>query len=88
MRIFTIALVTEFFSFFILVCNTRAVAQGSYMWTAITDTLFTAQSFFVARWMIETKEARGMGAFMGFMLGGTLGSLAAIFTTKHLYGRV
>lgn len=86
MRTFAIAFATEFFSYFIIVCNTRAFTQGSYKWTFITDSFFITQSFFVARWMIEAKSARGMAAYLGFLAGGTLGSLAAIFTTKHLYG--
>jgi hypothetical protein len=36
--------------------------------------------------MVEAKEARGLAAYFGFLLGGTLGSLAAILVTKHLYG--
>jgi hypothetical protein len=48
---------------------------------------FITQSFFAGKWMTETKSARGTPAYFGFLLGGTLGSLAAIFTMKHLCGR-
>lgn len=86
MRSFLIAFAAEFFSYFIIVCNTRAFTQGSYKWTLITDGLFITQSFYVMKWMTEVKEARGTAAYIGFLLGGTLGSLSAIFVTKNLYG--
>lgn len=86
MKTFLIACATEWFCYFIIVCNTRAFTQGSYKWTLITDGLFITQSFFVAKWMMEVKEARGISAYLGFLLGGTLGSLSAIYVTKHLYG--
>ena len=88
MRVFLIAFITEFLSSFVIVCNTRAFTEGNYLWTAVTESFFIAQSFFVARWMIEDKDARGCAAFMGFLLGGTIGALGAIFTSKHLYGRI
>ena len=87
MKTFAIAFAMQFFSCFLIVANTRMFAEGSYRWTFIT-TFFITQSFFAGKWMIETKSARGTPAYFGFLLGGTLGSLAAIFTTKHLYGNV
>lgn len=56
------------------------------MWTTITDAFFITQAFYVAKWMMEVKEARGWRAFLGFLLGGTCGSNFAIYVTKHLYG--
>ena len=88
MRIFAIAFVAEFFCNFVIVANTRAFTLGNYGWTAFTEVLFITQTFWVAKWMVEAKDARGKAAYLGFLFGGTLGSLAAIFTTKHLYGRV
>lgn len=75
-----------FFTYFILVANTRAFTQGSYLWTAITDTAFTAQSFLVAKLMIDDADGRSLYAGAGSTIGGTLGSLFAIWCTKHLYG--
>lgn len=86
MKVFLIAAITEFLSFFLVVVNTRAYTHGLYLWTLATDSFFITQSFFVSRWMIEVKEARGFNAFLGFLFGGTLGSLAAIWLTKYLYG--
>ena len=86
MKTFGIAFVTEFLAFFIIVVNTRAYTKGLYFWTFLTDAFFISQSFFVSKWMVEAKEARGMAAYFGFLLGGTAGSLSAIFVTKFLYG--
>lgn len=87
MKTFCIAAVTEFLSFFLIVINTRAYTQGLYVWTFLTDAFFISQSFFVSKWMVEAKEARGFAAYLGFLIGGTAGSLAAIGVTKLLYGR-
>ena len=86
MKTFLIAAITEFVSFFLIVVNTRAYTQGLYLWTFVTDAFFISQSFFVAKWMVEVKEARGLPAYFGFLVGGTLGSLSAIWLTKHVYG--
>jgi hypothetical protein len=86
LKVFAIASLTEFFCYFILVANTRAFTLASYKWTFITDSLFITQSFFVQKWMVEIKDARGPYAFAGFLLGGTLGSLSAIWASTHLYG--
>ena len=87
MKTFLIAAVTEFVSFFLIVINTRAYTQGLYVWTFLTDAFFISQSFFVSKWMIEAKDARGVAAYLGFLIGGTAGSLSAIAVTKLLYGK-
>lgn len=79
------AAAAEWVSFFIIVLNTRAFTQGSYFWTLLTDFLFITQAFFVAKWMIEAKEARSWSAYWGFVTGGTWGSLTAIWVSEHLY---
>lgn len=77
---------TEMISFFIIVANTRAYTHGLYGWTALTDTLFSAQSFVMIKLMADDANARSWAAGAGCTLGGTVGSLAAIWATKHLYG--
>lgn len=78
--------VTELISFFIIVANTRAFTQGNYVWTAITDTIFSAQGFVMFKLMADNKEARTWWAGLGCTLGGTCGSLLSIWVTKRLYG--
>lgn len=83
---FSVMFVLECISFFIICANMRAVAQGSYLWTALTDTLFSAQAFAVGKLMIDEPNARSWAAGFGCTIGGTCGSLISIYVTKHLYG--
>lgn len=82
---FSLLFVAEFFSFFIIVANTRAFTHDSYLWTAITDTLFSLQSFAMAKLMMDDARARTWAAGLGATLGGTCGSLLSIFVTKRFY---
>lgn len=81
---FCLMFVAELVSFFIIVSNTRAFTHGNYLWTAITDTLFTMQQFTMAKLMIDDKNARSWSAGAGATIGGTCGSLLAIFITSHM----
>lgn len=60
-KTFLIAAATEFLSFFLIVVNTRAYTKGLYFWTFVTDSFFITQTFFVAKWMVEVKQAAGSG---------------------------
>jgi hypothetical protein len=86
-KIFFIAAAAEFLSYFVVVLNNRAFNQGLYGWTAGTDALFITQLFLVNKWMVEKPDARGWEAYFGFLIGGIMGSLSAVFVSKHLYGR-
>jgi hypothetical protein len=77
---------TQFLSYFLFIASARAAAQGSYFWTAVTDSTFAVQAFVVSKVMIDNVEARTVRACVAYTLGGTCGSLASIFATKHLYG--
>jgi hypothetical protein len=81
---FSLGFIAEFISFFIIVANTRAYTHGNYTWTIITDTLFSLQSFAMAKLMMDDANARTWWMGLGYTLGGTLGSCAAIFVTTHL----
>jgi hypothetical protein len=85
MRTFLTAAAAQFVSYFVLVVQTRFIAKGSYLGTLITDAFFIAQGFFVSKWMVEAKDARGKAAFAGFMVGGCSGSLLAILFTEVIY---
>lgn len=77
---------TEFLSFFVIVVNTRAFTQGKIGWTMATDGLFIIQTWAVGKWMVEDKQARGIWALLGFLIGGELGSVLGIVVTKYFYG--
>ena len=80
----------QFVSYAILVANGRAYMLGSYLYTIITDACFTTMNFVVLRAIMKdvkdsNDELHGW-SFAGYVLGGTSGSVAAIWITKHLYG--
>jgi hypothetical protein len=83
---FCMFFVAELLAYFIIVANTRAFTHGLYFWTAITDAFFSAQQFFFAKLMIDDPAARSWASGAGCVLGGTCGSLIAIWVTKTLYG--
>lgn len=82
---FALLFVAEFISFFIIVANTRAFTHDSYFWTAITDTLFSLQSFAMVKLMMDDAKARSWWAGAGATLGGTCGSLLSIYVTRKLH---
>lgn len=77
---------TQMLSYFLFVANGRAYTQGNYTWTAITDSLYAAQSFFLIRRMV-TEEANNVWSFAGYVVGGVAGSLLSILVTTHIYGK-
>jgi hypothetical protein len=83
---FSLLFITELVSFFIIVANTRAYTQGLYGWTIVTDTFFSAQSFVMFKIMADDPRARSWWAGLGCTLGGSCGSVLAIWVTKRLFG--
>jgi hypothetical protein len=78
----------QFVSYALLVANGRAYVQGSYGWTALTDSLIATQNFLVIRRMAKESDDELHGlSMLGYILGGTLGSVTSIFVTKILYGQ-
>jgi hypothetical protein len=80
----------QFVTYGIVVANGRAYVQGSYLWTAVTDTFFAAMQFIVMRVIMKdvqsSDELHGL-SMLGYVVGGTAGSLFAIWVTKILYGQ-
>lgn len=72
----------ELLSYFLIVANTRAFTQGLYGWTALTDFIFAGSNFLIIQ---RVSKAETKAAWAGYTLGGTCGSLIAIFVTKHVY---
>ncbi len=59
-----------------------ALSKENYLITAITDTICGINSFFIIKKIIKSDETVGTDAF-GYVVGGTLGSLLAIWISKH-----
>lgn len=82
---FSLGFISQFFSFFILVLNARAYTHGDYAWTALTDTVFSLTNFAMGKLMIDDENARTWWVAFGYSIGGTLGSLLAMFVASVLH---
>lgn len=67
----------------IVVMDFRAVAVGSYPWTASVNALFGVVNFTLVQ-RIAKSDTRGEMA--GYTCGCVVGSCLGIFITKHLKG--
>jgi hypothetical protein len=85
--IFAAMFFSDFALFFITCANLRAVAQGSYFWTALTEPTLALGAFWVGKLMMDREEWRTWTAGIGAALGATAGSLLSIFITTHFYGK-
>jgi len=78
----------QFLVYGLVVANGRAYVQGLYAWTAVTDALIAAVNFLVVRKMAKESQDDLHGpSFIGYVLGGTMGSLFSIWITKMVYGQ-
>ena len=76
---------TQFAIYALIVANVRAYTQVRYAWTAGTDVVFASLNFVVTQ-AVAKQETGDRVAWIGYVLGGTMGSLAAIWITVRLYG--
>lgn len=83
---FTLFFLSEVVAFFIVCANFRAVAQGLYFWTAITDMFLVFQGMMLTKLMIDDEKSRDWVSITAFTLGGATGSVISIWVTKHVFG--
>lgn len=83
---FAILFGTECLAFFIICTNMRAVSQGLYFWTAITDMWLVAQSMIITKLMFDDEKARDWFSIVAYSTGGACGSIISIWMTKHVFG--
>jgi hypothetical protein len=79
--------VVQFIQYALVVANGRAYVLASYMATAVTDLLIATLNFVIMVKFVENKDHRDRWSMAGYVTGGTLGSLAAIYITTRIYGR-
>lgn len=68
--------------YFMLTINFRAIAQGRYIWMASTDLLIAGFGFFVIK---KVAESNSNAAWVGYTLGGMVGSIIALWVTKKVF---
>lgn len=83
---FALFFASEAVSFFFIAANFRAVAQGLYVWTALTDMALVFQGMLVTKLMFEDERSRDWTSIAGFTFGGACGSVLSIYVTRHLWG--
>jgi len=85
---FSFYYLVQFTSYALVVANGRAYVLGDYIWTAVTDSLIAALNFIVLRKMVKDSNEDLHGpSLSGYVIGGTMGSLFAIWITKMVYGQ-
>jgi len=79
--------VAELVSFAIITANFRAIAQGNYLFAGLTDFMNLVQGFAIGKFLMDDAEQRTWYTGLGAAVGGTCGTLLAIWITKHVYGQ-
>ena len=74
----------QMLSFAIITINYRAVAQASYVWSALTDVVVAGLSYFVVRRIAKSKDS--ICQWIGFTLGSATGTIIGIFASIHILG--
>lgn len=67
-------------AYVILVLNLRALNRGKYTWTGITEFAYAMMNFWVFKRMVE---AQTLEFVIIYATGATVGSLTAMWVTKH-----
>ena len=83
MKQFCLFFVVQCLQYFLITVNYRAVSQGRYGWTFISDMAVAFNGFLLIKRIADDKTKWGLA---GYTLGGAVGSVAAIWITKRLFG--
>lgn len=67
-------------AYIVLVVNLRALNRGRYVATGVTEIAYALMNFYIIR---RIAEARSAWEALAYALGATVGSLAAMWMTKH-----
>jgi hypothetical protein len=84
MKQFSLFFSVQCLQYFLITVNYRAVSQGLYGWTFISDMAVAFNGFLLIKRIADDKSRAGL---VGYTLGGAVGSVAAIWITKHLFGQ-
>ena len=71
-------------SYGLLVINYRAVAQAHYIWSALSDFAIATLGYFVLKHLASSDST--LHQWLGYALGGVVGSLFGIWLSKVMLG--
>jgi len=72
----------QFLSYFVLTMNYRAIAEVSYIGTAMTDLALGWLTFWSIKRVMSASSGKEQAAYI---LGGVAGSLSALFLSTFLF---
>ena len=73
----------QFIQYCIVSISYRAMAQGRYVWTFVTDMIYGLNSFYLIKRIMKSDSNLEI---IGYTLGGACGSMLAIWITKQVFG--
>jgi len=79
-----ILFIAQMISFAIITINYRAVAQASYLWSALTDIIVAGLSYFVVKRIAKSENS--ICQWVGFTIGSAIGTIIGIFISKIILG--
>jgi hypothetical protein len=81
---FLIMLGIQTLSYGLLVINYRAVAQAHYIWSALSDFAIATLGYFVIKRIANSDNT--LHQWLGYALGGVVGSVFGIWLSKVMLG--
>jgi hypothetical protein len=77
----------QFLNWGICTISWRAVAQANYLMSVITDTSLATLTFLVLKKMMKSGENDTFMQWLGYTIGGVLGTVAGIYLSLRLLGK-
>jgi hypothetical protein len=81
MRDFALMFFSQLCAYLLITMNYRAIAHGDYLLTAGTDLAFAGFNFGLIKRIAKSETKT---AWVGYTLGGVVGSMLGIFISKRL----
>ncbi len=72
----------QIINYCLITINYRAVAQGNYLLTGVSDFIFASLNFFVIKKIAKSNDT--IHQWLGYSLGGVVGALLGIYVSKFL----
>ena len=77
----------QFLNWGICTMSWRAVSQANYLASVITDTTLATLTFFAFKKLMQGKDEDSFIQWLGYTVGGVLGTLAGIYLSLRLLGK-